>query len=339
MCEMMKQSAQKPAIHRFHKALVKAGIDVASLYAQLNIDPNVMNSDEGSLPMDSYFALIDLASKTSGIRFLTAHMAPTHENSDIGILVYLIRNARNFKHALDVLRRYITLVSPGAEIALVESDTNYQLTYGFPRLSPEKTYLDVEGTIVQFVMMIRDMLADGSWQPDKVFFAHSARNASDADEFPVGKSVVFDHPFSGVVFPGDILEYPIENSDPDLLAVLEAQVLQSTTDVMVHDSLPDRVRLLISSGLGNTALTSDDVAEALGMSRRTLYRRLRKHGTTYNNLREEIVLEMAKTSLVQSSASITHIAMEMGYSDASAFNRIFKRLCGVTPLKYRKAHS
>lgn len=199
--------------------------------------------------MNSYFALLDLASRSSGIRFLSVSMAPTYERNDMGIFTYLIRNARNFKQGLDILRRYVPLISPGAEISLVEAETDYLLTYRFANTAPEKAYQDVEGTIVQFVLMIREVMNDEAWEPDHVYFAHPTRNADDADQFPVGKSVVYDHPFSGVAFPSDIIEYPIENADPELLTILETQVLQSTSDLIVHNSLPDRVRLLISSGL------------------------------------------------------------------------------------------
>lgn len=336
---MKEQAARKPSIHRFHNALVKYGIDVETLYAQLNISPTIMTSEEGSLSMDSYFSLLNLASRLSGIRFLSASLAPMHESEDMGVLVYLIRNARNFEHGLDVLRRYITLVSPGAEISLMESETDYLLTYQFSNTPPAKCYQDVEGTLVQFTLMIRDVLNDQSWEPKQVYFSHSPQDVSDAENFPVGKSVVFDHPFSGVTFPKNIIQHPIENADSKLLSILEAQVLQSTTDLVMHDTLTDRVHLLISSGLANSSMTSDDIADALGMSRRTLYRRLQDSGTTYNTIREDVALELAKTSLTNSSAPITHIAQEMGYSDASAFNRFFKRLAGSTPLQYRKSHT
>ena len=87
------------------------------------------------------------------------------------------------------------------------------------------------------------------------------------------------------------------------------------------------------------ASTSEDVARALGMSRRTLYRRLQDHGTRCNKLREEMINDTAKTSLLHASAPITQIAMEPGYSEASAFNRLFRRLTGTTPAGYRKSYN
>jgi AraC-like DNA-binding protein len=331
--------APKPTAKRFHKGLCELGIDTDTLYLQLNIDPVCMKSEDGSLSMGAYFSLLNLASKLSGKRFLGVELASALDSDELGILVYLIRNARNFEHVLDILRRYITLVSPGSEVSLIESEHDLVLTYGFGSTSLSECYQDAEGTIAQFVLMIREVIRDQKWQPERIYFSHSAINADDAGEFPMGKTVVFDHPYSGVLFPSSIVRYPIENSDAKLLSILEAQVELSASNLLSLDSTLDRVRLLITSGIGSSAVKSDDIASALGISRRTLHRRLRERGITYNKLREEIVLDLAKASLTGTSASIATIAQELSYSDSSAFNRIFKRLAGCTPLQYRKMHA
>lgn len=330
---------RKPSIRRFHRGLIELGVDVDALYARLGINPDSMDSEEGSLSMSKYFSMLDLASRLSGIRFLAVELALAFDSDDLGVLAYLVRNARNFEHALDIIRRYITLVSPGSEVTLTDNEQDYVVAYRFSIASPAICYQDVEGTVAQFVLMIREGLDEPDWEPRQIYFAHSARNDSDYAGFPVGKSVVFDHPFSGVAFPKDVIQYPIESSDPKLLSILESQVLHSTSEILGQDSFLDRVRLLISSGLGNAAVSSDAIAAALGMSRRSMYRRLQDHGTAFNAVREDIIFKLARTSLTTSTAPIAHIAQELGYSDSTAFNRMFKRLSGTTPLQYRKIHS
>jgi AraC-like DNA-binding protein len=329
---------QKPAVHRFHDAFLKLGIDTETLYVDSGIDPAVMTSKDGTLSMDAYFSLLDLASRSSGVRFLGAELPSSLDSSDMGILVYLIRNAHNFEHALVILRRYINLVSPGAEISLFENDSDYVLAYKFTTTAPMKCYQDVEGTMAQFVFMIRDVLQDETWQPKRIYLAHPALNPSDHLNFPVGESVIYGHAFSGVSFPKNVINYPIENSDPMLLSILESQVSQLASNLAVQDTALERIRLLISSGLRHSNSTSSTVATALGMSRRTLTRRLHEAGVTFKELREDIVFELAKSSLVDTKAPVAEIAQEMGYSDSSAFNRVFRRLSGDTPLQYRKRH-
>jgi hypothetical protein len=157
--------APKPTAKRFHKALCELGIDTDTLYLQLSIDPVCMKSEHGTISMEAYFAMLNLASKLRGTRFLGVELAFALESNELGILVYLIRNAHNFEHVLDILRRYITLVSPGSEVSLIESEHDLVLTYGFDRKPLSECYQDVEGTIAQFVLLIREVIRDQKWQP------------------------------------------------------------------------------------------------------------------------------------------------------------------------------
>ena len=77
--------------------------------------------------------------------------------------------------------------------------------------------------------------------------------------------------------------------------------------------------------------TNDDVAGELGMSRRSLHRRLHEKGTSFRIIRSDIMIRAAKESLVSGSQSVTRLAQDLGCSDASAFNRFFLKRAGVTP--------
>lgn len=331
--------AHKPAVHRFHDALMKLNIDTNICYKSLNIDPSAMHSKDATLPMATYFSLMNMASQHSGTRFLSTKLAHIHNSEDIGILSYMLRNARNLEHVFALLKRYINLVSPDSKITLSEDNNQFILAYGFPNFSPACCYQDVEGTIAQFVIMIRDVLKDDTWQPDKIYFSHKALNEKDRENYPLTKSVIFDHNFSGVVLPKNLIHHSIKDSDPKLLSILESNVLQSSADLIKNDNLVDRIRLLIKSSLYVSTVTANTVASALGMSRRTLHRHLQTSGLTFTELREEIIFDIAKCSVSESNISIAQIAQQLGYSDSSAFNRLFKRCSGITPLQFRKKYT
>lgn len=134
-------------------------------------------------------------------------------------------------------------------------------------------------------------------------------------------------------------QYSNSHCDPELLKILEEQVLQTAKNLINSDSILDNIRLAISSKLGNTEVNADTIALEMGMSRRTLNRRLKENDTTFNQIKESIILELAKESLSTTSVSIAELAQRLGYSDSSAFNRVFRRLTGNNPLAYRKKHS
>ena len=78
-----------------------------------------------------------------------------------------------------------------------------------------------------------------------------------------------------------------------------------------------------------------EVAQQLGMSERSLRRRLAAEGVTYTQLFEQALASAAKRMLRDPDQSILGAAYAMGFSDSSAFHRALKRWTGVTPKQYR----
>jgi len=329
---------QKPNIRRFHQGLQRLSVDTAELYADLGIDPKLMDADDASLSTAMHYELLELAAEKSNQRFLGIALGLDGRNSELGILSYMLRNAPNLEKALDLLQRYVALVAPGSSIAVLEEEDHCVLSYKIKDFPPAQCRQSLEMTLAQYVLLFRTILDDGNWQSFRIYFENSAPSAEELRHFPLKGELIFDHFFSGVCFPKELMEYANSDFDPQLLALLESQVLQTAEKLLSSDSFLDRIRLLISSNLGNAEVTADSAAAEFGMSRRTLHRRLSENGTTFNTLRESIVINVAKESLSKTSVSITELAQRLGYSDSSAFDRAFKRLVGQRPLEYRKQY-
>jgi AraC-like DNA-binding protein len=77
------------------------------------------------------------------------------------------------------------------------------------------------------------------------------------------------------------------------------------------------------------------VAAKLGVSRRSFQRLLEANGNNFNHIVAEVIFSRAKTLLTRETASITEIALELGYRDAAHFTRAFKRWAGVSPNGFR----
>jgi AraC-like DNA-binding protein len=82
--------------------------------------------------------------------------------------------------------------------------------------------------------------------------------------------------------------------------------------------------------------TLEDLAQSLGLSRRTLVRRLESEGNQYQDLLDEARNELACWYLRQSSRSLSEIAERIGFSDQGNFSRGFRRWQGLTPSEYRR---
>ena len=82
--------------------------------------------------------------------------------------------------------------------------------------------------------------------------------------------------------------------------------------------------------------SGNEVAQILSLQRRTLNRRLRAEGTTFQKLLDEVRLDVTRQLLLQSQTPIEEIATALCYADVSAFMHAFRRWTGTTPARFRQ---
>ncbi|HEV7906745.1 MAG TPA: AraC family transcriptional regulator [Pseudonocardiaceae bacterium] len=96
-----------------------------------------------------------------------------------------------------------------------------------------------------------------------------------------------------------------------------------------------QVRRILGEGLGGGLPALEDVAARLGVSGPTLRRKLAAEGTSFREVREQLLRDQAVASLVRGGESVEELARRLGFSEASAFHRAFKRWTGSSPGAYR----
>jgi len=100
-------------------------------------------------------------------------------------------------------------------------------------------------------------------------------------------------------------------------------------------STADRVRrLLLSSPMGSQ--TASDIARAMFITKRTLQRRLDREDTSYRDITEKLLSELAIRHLGESAHTVESIAVLLGYFDTAAFRKAFRRWYDQSPADYRR---
>ena len=125
-------------------------------------------------------------------------------------------------------------------------------------------------------------------------------------------------------------------ADQSTARMAEHSFNQSLPDLGLNH-FPKRLRLLLIQSMG--AFPSlDTAARKIGMSGRTLRRKLSGMGTNYQTEIDRVRKEQAINYLKETNSSITEIGLRLGYCDTPAFSRAFKGWTGESPRQYKKSH-
>jgi len=136
------------------------------------------------------------------------------------------------------------------------------------------------------------------------------------------------------VMPAAVLEAPLVSSDPELLQILTRAAEELAKRAPVPPTLAAQVGRVLAESLRSGEATIGHVAKRFGMTERSLQRRLKDEGVSFNTVREDVRKQLARRYL-DDKLAIAEISFLLGFSEPSAFFRAFKRWTGMTPLEAR----
>jgi AraC-like DNA-binding protein len=179
---------------------------------------------------------------------------------------------------------------------------------------------------------------DTSFAPVEVDFAHRPPESLVEHRQFFRARLQFGQPANRILIARADADRALRGKDPALVGVVRRRL-----DRLLAERPPDgdstsaavRRLLLEALDLGEPAAAA--VARELGMSPRTLNRRLRAEGTWFRGILDAVRGERATALLSDPSVGIGEIAFVLGYSEPTAFHRSFKRWTGQTPLAFRRA--
>jgi len=139
------------------------------------------------------------------------------------------------------------------------------------------------------------------------------------------------------VLPRRIAETPLASANHEIAATFDA-ILTKQLATLIYPDVLSRCKVHLLQQLTSGEPSEQELASALGMSRRTLQRRLGDLGLTYKGVVDGTRYELALRYLDDPERSVTDITFLLGFSEQSAFTRAFKRWSGKAPTAYRAEH-
>jgi AraC-like DNA-binding protein len=252
-----------------------------------------------------------------------------------GLFGYAFLSAPTLRHAMLVARNFgplsFTLFDIYFDVHGREGAFSFAPRFPVPD-DLLQYYVDRDVGAVRFA---GEIALDMSFPVHKVGLMHGNTQDRRRYENYFGCEVEFAQERSVVYFDANILETPMPLRDAQTSSVCQQQCQQLLARLSRSSGFVDEVRALIVARPGYFP-DIDYVAEKLRLSTRTLRRRLKDEGSSYQLVLDEVRYRLARDYLDDSDLLVEEIALLLGYSTPGNFSAAFKRWHGTAPREFRR---
>jgi AraC-like DNA-binding protein len=311
-----------------------AGIQLAPLLSRAGLTVEQIDDASVRLPVQSQIRLLELASEALHDDFLGFHLAQDYDLREIGLFYYVLASSDILADALHRAERYSGITNEGISLqARIGKETVIALSYiDIDRRSDRH---QIEFWLISLVRLCRQ-LTNRRLVPSRVRVAHRRNKTPPDFRSYLGCDIEFGSNVDEVVFPAAVKLMPIVSADPYLNQLLlkyceEALAHRPAKGATLRSSVENAITPLLPHGKANAG----EVARQLGMSHRTLARRLAAEKLTFSEIQTELKTDLARRYLRDGDLPISQIAWLLGYREVSAFTHAFKRWTGTAPRQSR----
>ena len=181
-------------------------------------------------------------------------------------------------------------------------------------------------------------LTGSAFEPARVCFRPPAPADVSRHAAFFRSPIEWSAPRTEIVVHASLLDQPLVRADPALAAYFERHASELLARFPAEpEALEYRLRGALAEELRSGLPTLESIAPRLGMSSRTLRRRLKDDGTSFQELLDSTRCELAKRYLADGQIPVGAVGFLLGFSEPSTFHRAFKRWTGSTPLAFRRS--
>jgi AraC-like DNA-binding protein len=323
------------------KVVAAAGSDVdqAQMLRSVGIDADAPIDPKQMITDVAYYDLMERIAQVTDVTALPLRTGASMRCDDYGALGLAFKAAPTLRGSYARVVRYARLWTSVVEYETQDAGDETWFTLHRDGVRRLGLRLSNEATLASAVAIGREVTPDGVFNPREVHISHPAPKSTHHHKAYFECPVVFGSDRDALLIDNAAIDGPNRLGDRGITQFLLGHLDQELAQVTAKTSLRERTREVIARSLSEGLPRMEDVARRLGMSVRSLHRRLADDGLSFQILTEHTRRELAEGLLRDELYTISEIAFLTGFSEQSAFNRAFKRWGGVTPANYRKSHS
>ena len=329
MSSLKRQKVQLLRV-RYAKAYLRAlnerGFDGKELWLRSGQKISTLDDPESWMPIEELYRFLHVAQDATGYITLglDAGIAKRQQHSEFSQLVLY---APTLYQSLSLICSNSQQEDTSARFRLLRDGSGYWMDFGSID-APRAGVLQIESFRYTAILEIIRFAAGSDWLPTRLDLQSDAHPQLRESPYLSGVDVRFGERGLRILIPPLLLSQPI--FDVPEVPLQRSRFAEQPLDFF--DTLLEVVRYQVLAHRCQVEHT----ASVLGVSTRTLQRRLREHEVTYSKLLDRVRVETAQEWLKNPDRTIREIAEALDYRHSTHFSRAFRRVCGLSPREYRK---
>lgn len=318
------------------KALDAAGVDSARLFSEAGLDHAALDDPNARYSVDGTTRLWRLAVAATGDESFGLTVARRINHTTFHALGYSLIASNTLREVFERMLRYFRLISDAAELTFELDGDRYCFAICPPDNGPQPAPESLDAFSFLVVRLCRGLYRR-DFSPLAVSLQRCAPNDIAAFERAFRAPLKFGQARNAIWFARDVFEQKLEGANPELARHNDEIVVRYLAQ-MQKQNLRARVHAALIEQLPQGEPSQEKIAESLHMSPRNFQRKLAEEGTSYTELLSDTRRDLALSYVRDARYSLGEITYLLGFSDASSFNRAFKRWTGQAPSAFRVAH-
>lgn len=316
----------------------KHGANREALLAEAGLKGVDLDDQDGRIPLETYKNLIRAAQRMTDDPAFVLHHAMDTEIEEISVVGLIVHSCRTMGESLMQLNRYGKLM---VEVDVMDGGERFSTEF-----SPEGVWIIdnrpdpnsfIELTEGSFARFVSEFTREFPDKPFAKAMEFTYAPPSYADEYALMRCpVTFGAARNAMLIDAAWLGQEFDEHIGYVFGLFTERADALMAELESRTSLRAKIEAALMPVLHKGDISVEAVASDMGMSRQTLYRRLRDEGVTFAELLDGLRCRMASDYLTARKVSINETAYLVGFSEASSFVRAFKRWTGKTPADFRK---
>ena len=325
-------------------AAARLGVVREQLLAQAGIAPDALQQQRW--PIDHITRLWRAAVQATQDAGFGLKAGSQVGPANFNVVGDLLQASATLREAIAAVQKFQRLISDGGRLQMVNGERASWLIYharqGTLAFSPHQ----VEAVLAAVLAFIGGAMGGGTAgaslggvRPQQVQFSHARVGPLAGYREVFACPVAFEQAFNGLLLDNALLDAPLPHADRHRARTHQREAAAHLAGLSHGGALVQELRAWMAGALASRVPTRAEAARALGVSERTLARRMRAQGVSFAELLDGVRRDAALQAVAHTARPLADIGQALGFAEPAVFWRAFRRWTGTTPAQWRARHA